>query len=130
MLFVVLFTALAVLFPFVVHFLWSYYRLCKLVRSLPGWPTHWLYGNLHQKREKKLTFMDDYCKWAHEGRHPISKEWLGPFIVQININHPDLVKEVLNAPKAHWVYHNVQLWLGEGLLLSEGKRWARNSTLR
>ena len=106
--------------------LWSYYKLCKLVRPIPGWPTHWLHGNLHQKGH---GYMENYCQWAHKNKCPISKEWLGPFIVQINVNHPDLVKEILNVPKARWIYHTIRLWLGNGLLISEGKLWARNRRL-
>ena len=106
--------------------LWSYYKLCKLVRPIPGWPTHWLHGNLHQKGD---GYIENYNRWAHENKHVISKEWLGPFTVQINVNHPDLVKELLNIPKARWIYHTIELWLGEGLLISEGKLWARNRRL-
>ena len=26
----------------------NYYRLCKAISKIPGLPTHWLWGNLHQ----------------------------------------------------------------------------------
>ncbi len=26
----------------------NYYRFCKIVNKIPGPPTHWLWGNLHQ----------------------------------------------------------------------------------
>ena len=27
---------------------WNVYRKWKVMRELPGWPTHWFWGNLHQ----------------------------------------------------------------------------------
>lgn len=105
----------------------TYYRVCKLLKPLPGVQPHWLYGNLEQKT--RLTYNDDYCKWVEKEKCVISKDWLGPFKAQVNINHPELVKELFSGYKARWVYNTIEPWLGDGLLLSGGRRWARNRRL-
>ena len=107
--------------------IWTYYRRCKLLRPVPGWPTHWLYGNLHQINE------DDYWiqsfQYVTKNKHKISKEWFGPTIACVNIHHPEVLKSVMKSPKAKDMYSLLEPWLGQGLLVSDGKRWARNRRL-
>ena len=107
--------------------IWTYYRRCKLLRPVPGWPTHWLYGNLHQINE------DDYWiqsfQYVTKNKYKISKEWFGPTIACVNIHHPEVLKSVMKSPKAKDMYSLLEPWLGQGLLVSDGKRWARNRRL-
>ena len=129
--FVLFLVALLIIFVFwwnIPKVIWTYYKLCKTVALIPGWPTHWLYGNLHQK--SRMGYTVENCKWIMENNYPITRDWIGPTIVQINVNHPDIIKEILNLPKSQWVYRTVlEPWLGQGLLLASGKRWARNRRL-
>ena len=47
----------------------------------------------------------------------------------VNVHDPDVLKTVVKAPKANWLYQFFGPWLGQGLLISSGKRWARNRRL-
>ncbi len=105
----------------------SYYKVCKAVKHVPGWPAHWLYGNLHQKSKRDYDM--ELYKWVKENGVGISKEWMGPFTVRISIHDPDLLKSAVKSPKADLVYKMFGPWLGRGLLLANGKRWARNRRL-
>ena len=105
-----------------------YYKICKAVKSIPGLPTHWLYGNLHQKARTDSYDVEMY-EWVKKNNIAVSKEWLGPFNVVINIHDPDVMKTVIKAPKATFFYQLFAPWLGQGLLISSGKRWARNRRL-
>ena len=107
--------------------IWRYYRMCQLLKPVPGWPTHWLYGNLHQKNQPRYDIK--LHDWVKENGHKISKEWLGPGMSSVNIHHPDVLKKIIKTPKAFEKYQLLDPWLGQGLLIAGGKRWARNRRL-
>ncbi|XP_022104399.1 cytochrome P450 4F22-like [Acanthaster planci] len=105
----------------------------KLEKKLAAFPTapdkHWLLGNLH-----KVTFDEKEVEW---GRKVVEKcitasvVWAGPFLPIVILHHPDTVKAVLSTgePKAENLYSYIRPWIGDGLLLSAGKKWARNRRL-
>ena len=106
----------------------NYYRVCKALRRIPGWPTHWLWGNLHQLKRDEAT-MRKQLKYIHENRYKVTRTWIGPFWPLVNIHHCDPLRKIIKQPK-HWPsYRFVKPWLGEGLLISEGKKWFRNRRL-
>ena len=107
--------------------LWNYYRLCKHFRQVPGWPTHWLYGNLHQKG--KADYYNKKCPWVMERGYRVSREWFGPFLVAEIIHHPEIWKQLVKTPKSLEIYEMFNPWLSQGLLLASGKHWARNRRL-
>lgn len=111
--------------------IYNYLRTLYASRRLPGFPTHWLWGNAHQIGENGSIH-----KWyvnnlamVQSGRHKITRRWIGPFIMELEINHPELFKNILKEPKDKSVYRMLQPWLGDGLLVSSGKKWARNRHL-
>ncbi|XP_060711287.1 ultra-long-chain fatty acid omega-hydroxylase isoform X2 [Hemiscyllium ocellatum] len=62
------------------------------------------------------------------------KTWLGPALPLISLFHPDYIKPVLLAsasiaPKDKLFYGFLRPWLGDGLLISKGERWARHRRL-
>ncbi|XP_048473834.1 ultra-long-chain fatty acid omega-hydroxylase isoform X1 [Rhincodon typus] len=62
------------------------------------------------------------------------KTWLGPAIPLILLFHPSYIKPVLLAsapiaPKDKLFYGFLRPWLGDGLLISKGERWARHRRL-
>ncbi|XP_078387266.1 cytochrome P450 4F3 isoform X2 [Cetorhinus maximus] len=62
------------------------------------------------------------------------KTWLGPVLPLISLFHPDYIKPVLLAsapiaPKDNLFYGFLKPWLGDGLLISKGERWARHRRL-
>ncbi|WAR03344.1 CP4F2-like protein [Mya arenaria] len=108
----------------------GYRRDVNLLCKLPGMETEFLFGNSRQ--------MPDLCeaglKWMRENcglRPRISIGWMGPFIGMVNVVHPDTVKVVLKSsiPKSRNVYQLVESWLGQGLLVSNGRKWARSRRL-
>ncbi|XP_072030702.1 ultra-long-chain fatty acid omega-hydroxylase-like [Amphiura filiformis] len=73
--------------------------------------------------------------WSIEGfRIPYPKYsviWFGPFLPVTNTYHPEPVKAILatSEPKEDYIFDMLRPWLGDGLLLSTGKKWARNRRL-
>ncbi|XP_046579972.1 ultra-long-chain fatty acid omega-hydroxylase-like [Haliotis rubra] len=66
----------------------------------------------------------------------IVRVWLGPFLAMIMLHHPDTVKHLLKSsepkPRGKYVsgpYDMGVPWLGEGLLIANGDRWARSRRL-
>ncbi|XP_072048847.1 LOW QUALITY PROTEIN: cytochrome P450 4F2-like [Amphiura filiformis] len=57
--------------------------------------------------------------------------WIGPFSGALAVVDPDSMKTVLSTsePKDEFLYGAVRPWIGDGLLLSKGKKWARNRRL-
>ena len=108
--------------------LWLVYRQRKAARGIPGWPTHWLYGNLHNFRLDQATLLRRRNS-IRENDWRISRTWVGPFRVIINIHHPDELRKVIKEPKSSVAYNVLKPWLGEGLLIAEGERWHRSRRL-
>ena len=107
------------------HRLWNFYRMWKAVRHVPGWPTHWLYGNSHQFQQTEACFKA-YRKLIAENGWKLSRVWIGPFAVFLLIHHTDPLKKILKSPKLDVVYNLLKPWLGEGLLVAQGEKWQRN----
>ncbi|XP_038068937.1 cytochrome P450 4F12-like [Patiria miniata] len=57
--------------------------------------------------------------------------WLGPFMPGVVVFSPDTVKAVANKnePKQESVMRFLQEWIGDGLVASQGEKWARNRRL-
>ncbi|XP_077981466.1 leukotriene-B4 omega-hydroxylase 3-like [Glandiceps talaboti] len=57
--------------------------------------------------------------------------WLGPFHCVLLCHHPSTVQPILSStePKNDFLYGFVKPWLGDGLLISKGKKWMRNRKL-
>ena len=98
------------------------------LQGIPKPPGHWLYGNLHQ-----IPFgrgFDEINKWTEEygGTFIIG---IGPFIHEVMLNGPDEAKILLGTtePKDNFLYRMLTPWIGDGLLVSKGKKWARNRRL-
>ncbi|XP_062975090.1 ultra-long-chain fatty acid omega-hydroxylase [Elgaria multicarinata webbii] len=57
--------------------------------------------------------------------------WMGPFLPFLSLIHPDYIKPVITAsaaiaPKDELFYGFLKPWLGDGLLLSSGKKWGKH----
>ena len=90
-----------------------YYRRCVLLRVLPGWPTHWFFGNLLQVSYQPLTLCFLSCfnlqierseefwrRWhgdVQRNRWRVTRTWIGPFISNVGIHHPEPLKAVLKG---------------------------------
>ncbi|XP_038047213.1 cytochrome P450 4F4-like [Patiria miniata] len=105
-------------------------RLEKELSAIPSAPDrHWLLGHI-----PKLTFDEEELKWGRVFvRKAVSAAilWIGPFLPIVTLFDTDTVKAILSTgePKAEYTYSFVRPWIGDGLLLSSGKKWARNRRL-
>ena len=111
-----------------VRVVYSFYRKWRAVRDIPGWPTHWLWGNLHQISLDE-AFLNKVQDYVSTNRYKMTKGWMGPFLPRVVINHCDLASKVLKEPKQDDLYRFLKPWLGDGLLISQGKKWFRNRRL-
>jgi cytochrome P450 len=107
---------------------YSYYRKCRAVRNIPGFPTHWLWGNLHQIKLEE-AFLNELKDFVCKNRYKVTKVWIGPFSPRVSVNHSELVGKLMKEPKYDVAYNLLRPWLGDGLLLSQGKKWFRNRRL-
>ena len=118
---------LAVLIRFVINIYIRFKTNRRLCKDFPGPPAHWLFGNLLDV---------EYGKGIYKGVEYIHKYGpaytinLGPIEKQIVMNNPKYIQVVLNTatPKGGF-YSILHPWIGDGLLLSKGKQWARNRRL-
>ncbi|XP_025090186.1 phylloquinone omega-hydroxylase CYP4F2-like [Pomacea canaliculata] len=108
----------------------DYSRTCYLIRQFPHEPSHPIWGHLFDypgPNEKGLQYQREMT-----AKYPrASSVWLGPSIPVIFVSHPDTVKLILKTsePKAQRFYHLLEPWIGDGLLLSKGRKWGRNRRL-
>ncbi|XP_070534668.1 cytochrome P450 4B1-like [Ptychodera flava] len=92
-------------------------------------PAHWFFGHViafyggDEGFDRQAATSTKY-NYAY-------KYWIGAFTCGVNVTHPDSVKVLLatSEPKAAFVYDTLRPWLGDGLLLSNGKKWSRNRRL-
>ncbi|XP_078063013.1 ultra-long-chain fatty acid omega-hydroxylase-like isoform X1 [Mustelus asterias] len=117
----------------VLRLLWRFRENTRRLRCFKGPPRRsWLMGHLgminpdeegmRKIAELVLTFPRTM------------KTWLGPALPLISLFHPECIKRVLLAsapiaPKDKLFYGFLKPWLGDGLLISKGERWARHRRL-
>ena len=111
-------------------FLYTYYKHLRISKRLDnaGLPTHWLWGSLpylmdHEERFRIATTV------VQKTRAKVSRFWVGPFIMSVAVGHPDTAKIILREPKNDHIYRLLKPWIGDGLLVSSGKKWFRNRRL-
>lgn len=109
--------------------LWGFYRKCRALRAIPGWPTSWLWGNLHQLKMDKATLLKTLA-YVQENRYRITKLWLGPFVPLVMINHCNSLEKVMKLPD-DFAYSSFRDWLGTGLATVTTKKgiWSHNRRL-
>nr|XP_060619510.1 ultra-long-chain fatty acid omega-hydroxylase-like isoform X2 [Anolis sagrei ordinatus] len=111
-------------------FCYHYYVTCQKLRCFPEPPRiNWFLGHLGLARSTEEGLKDaerlaaQYvysCVW-----------WFGPWMPILRLFHPETIAPVLRAsaavaPKDKLLYGFLKPWLGDGLLLSGGKKWARH----
>ncbi|XP_077990666.1 cytochrome P450 4F4-like [Glandiceps talaboti] len=91
-------------------------------------PPHWFFGHM-------LTLMGSVHGLAAQGpaatKYGNYKLWLGPCICVLSLGDPDSIRVLSSTtePKHELNYDIVRPWLGDGLVLSKGKKWFRNRRL-
>ncbi|XP_060574735.1 leukotriene-B4 omega-hydroxylase 3-like isoform X1 [Ruditapes philippinarum] len=124
------FSAVAYVVYLLVKFVLYLHELKRVFRDVPGPEKHWLYGNLHliqgldSDEQLKLdlescnTFVRYYAWWTSFGK------------VHITGCHPDIARMFAKTSEPKpigfmGIYRLGLPWLGEGLLIAGGKKWAR-----
>ena len=110
-----------------VSWLYRYQRLCRCLRDIPGYPTHWFWGNLHQIQPTEEVHLE-WMRYVCSNGYRLTRTWFGPTLASVGVHHPELFREVMKEPKAE-SYDILRPWLGDGLLLSSGDKWLRNRRL-
>ncbi|KAL4221625.1 hypothetical protein ACF0H5_019882 [Mactra antiquata] len=115
-------------------FISSVKRLRQWFKDTPG-PTdrHWFYGNLHLFPKTPAGRIKFILELGASFRRYFCL-WIGPARVTIVVNHPSTVKAVMKTsePKPtsfSGMYRFGIPWLGKGLLIANGARWARSRRL-
>ncbi|XP_076815067.1 cytochrome P450 4F8-like isoform X2 [Clavelina lepadiformis] len=100
-----------------------------MLKGIDSTKPHWLLGHL---LERALT-QEKFLELAKRTRqYPKLKPfWLGPFKWFLTCIHPDVIKPILESaePKENMSYGCLKAWIGDGLLVSSGKKWHRNRHL-
>ena len=73
--------------------------------------------------------MIKHIQYIRKTRYKVVRVWIGPLRPVVDIHHCEPLRQVLKEPKQPALYRLFDPWLGEGLLLSEGKKWYRNRRL-
>jgi cytochrome P450 len=115
---------LTVLAAAVLLFVQYYLRRCKALRAVPGWPVHWLWGNLHQVKMDEATVMK-WLAYIQGNRHKMAVMWLGPFKPAVMVTHCSLVHKVIQFPKEDFSYNSFTPWPKSSLVDYE-KKGSRN----
>jgi len=127
--------AVAVLSYFFINIVTFFVKLrqiSKAVDQFPQDPKHWLLGHLKGFpgfNEAGLAWLREKAK-----RHPRYSAVFRTFLMPaVTVRHPETVKLVLKRsdpkPTRKGFYKFGRPWLGEGLLLANGPKWARNRKL-
>ncbi|CAE1163005.1 CYP4B1 [Acanthosepion pharaonis] len=99
--------------------------------QFPCLPKHWFWGNLEELKNPD-GFLS-YTRKMMEKRCQTFCCWVSFLYPGISIAHPDAVKTLIRSaepkPMVAPGYVFVHPWLGDGLLLSTGKKWERNRKL-
>ena len=91
-------------------------------------PPHWLLGHLPALTVPG-TDEERYERWLKDGKRIMQLNVIA--MPEVVLVHPDTAAVVLKTaePKGELAYGLTRLWLGQGLLVSTGKRWARDRRL-
>ncbi|XP_065511017.1 cytochrome P450 4F3 [Caloenas nicobarica] len=110
-----------------------FWATCHQLRRFPRPPwRNWLLGHtgMAQVTEEGMRQVAalvsryrDVCLW-----------WVSPWIPVLRLFHPDTLRPILTAsafvaPKDQLFYGFLRPWLGDGLLLSGGRKWWRHRRL-
>ena len=92
---------------------------------------HWLFGHLFMHGYFSEQGLLDSIKWMKKSDNGIYAHFL-PIGQSLVFSHPRWIKQILNSsepkgliPATGSGYKLMVPWIGDGLLMSSGKKWAR-----
>ncbi|CAK8692481.1 unnamed protein product [Clavelina lepadiformis] len=120
------------------YFAWSIaallfknYQNAKSLDAIAKGPKrHWFFGHIGQlgkSNEERLLILPKLSL----SFPTMFNIWRGPAFSALLCQHPDPAKSFFSsgAPKDDFGYRFLKPWLGDGLLISKGKKWQRNRHL-
>ncbi|KAM7162949.1 cytochrome P450 4B1-like [Macrochelys suwanniensis] len=104
-------------------------ELNKALKSFPGPPVHWLFGNVHEFSGKGKD-LDKALEWSKKYARAFPV-WFGKFVVFVSLNDADYAKAVCarGDPKDNIFYRYALPWIGKGLLTLQGRKWFQHRKL-
>ena len=113
---------------------WSYCQLMKLNKNIiPIGKFHPIWGHMHLFKDSGCMFQ---CQidCVKKTKAKMMTAWVSHLYPLILTAHPDSVRDLLKSsePKPNYygsTYNSLKVWLGDGLLVSQGKKWERNRRL-
>lgn len=102
----------------------------NVFRDVKAEPCHWFWGNMHNVKfgteelfKKRVEEMKTFPK--------CTATWIGVVFSSLLVYFPSLVQEILttNEPKDEFIYSTLKRWIGDGILISKGRKWKRNRRL-
>ncbi|XP_052771346.1 cytochrome P450 4F4-like isoform X2 [Mya arenaria] len=111
--------------------IYAYIRMRRKCLKLPQKKSHWLFGHLKELKGAKAYM--DYALDMAKTESKVYCLWIGPTPV-VGVRHPDTFRQLIGQEhrKARGRidgYRLLQEWMGEGLLMSEGRKWERSRKL-
>eukprot|EP00117_Sycon_ciliatum_P001394 scpid44196/ scgid7075/ Leukotriene-B4 omega-hydroxylase 3; Cyp4f-14; Cytochrome P450 4F14; Cytochrome P450-LTB-omega; Leukotriene-B4 20-monooxygenase 3 len=121
---------LAWLLPKLARYVRRHYYLAKLP-AIQFHDRHWLLGNFPSVVDRVKVLYEVTPRYTQE-QHRIRRFEVGLFRAPaVMVSDPETVAEVLRtaSPKHQFAYSNLLPFIGDGLLLSSGTKWARDRRL-
>ncbi|XP_064601169.1 cytochrome P450 4A25-like [Liolophura sinensis] len=115
-------------------FLRQFYLLYKGAAQFPSLPKHWLWGTIPTLREMGRANFSRYLVEQTKKHGKAFVFWRGSLCPEVFVTHSETVGQILKTsePKNQRFKAGYTLskpWLGDGLLISNGKKWERNRKL-
>ncbi|XP_068626784.1 cytochrome P450 4C1-like [Battus philenor] len=107
-----------------IHLLLNYNRKAVLIRKIPGFKDHFIFGNALEAIRSPVELFS-YTRELAKKHNGIYRFW-GFQLGYVFIYNPEDVEVILSSMKHHQkseVYRFLRPWLKDGLLLSYGKKW-------
>uniref|UniRef100_A0A2C9JGL5 Cytochrome P450 n=1 Tax=Biomphalaria glabrata TaxID=6526 RepID=A0A2C9JGL5_BIOGL len=117
-------------------YLRKFIRMRQIFSKLPSRSDYsYITGTLHKYPGLNEAGLDFEVKSSEEFKY-FHVVWFGPLVPIVNLFHPDSVRQVVKSsapkPRSSYLasgYDMLTRWLGEGLLIANGAKWARSRRL-
>ncbi|XP_072033186.1 uncharacterized protein [Amphiura filiformis] len=106
---------------------WKYQR--DLAPFVLAEKRHWLLGHLYLASDP-VILIENIQKYITE-INDAGQFWMGPFLCYLGVGNAETARIIMSTaePKDDYSYNIIRPWIGDGLLLSAGKKWSRNRRL-
>eukprot|EP00117_Sycon_ciliatum_P033060 scpid89136/ scgid25517/ Cytochrome P450 4F6; CYPIVF6 len=105
---------------------WLHRRYLRTRVGVPCKP-HWVLGHLVEDDRLARDILIRYARKLPR----LQLQLLGPFLSAVTVSHPDTIAETMrtNPSQNELIGKLARVWIGNGLIFSQGERWARDHRL-